>query len=168
MWVTYDHHSTVDIPMSTFYIGRMCGHRLSHQHRRDGEYDAGDVTVTERDRRTVTEALGRSWAGGRLDSEEYERRVASATAAASRDDLLAALGDVEPVEPLPSSPRGGWRPTLRTPYVAAAALLAAVAVIVLVGFHPAFFWIVPLVGFKLARFHGRRAWRSPEERTISV
>jgi hypothetical protein len=58
----------------------------------------------------------------------------------------------------------------------AAVLVAVVGVMAVVaavtplafGFHPAFFWIVPLVGFKLARFHGRRGWCRPEERTISV
>jgi hypothetical protein len=164
--------------MSTFYIGRMCGHR-AHRH-----YDPSDqshtqndvVTVSDRQRQSAAEALGRSWAGGRMDVEEYEARVAQALAATTRDELTNALGDAGPVEPV-APPRGdGWRPRLNSPIGVAAALLAAVAVIAILaaatplafGFHPAFFWIVPLVGFKVAKFHGRRSWRRPDERTISV
>jgi hypothetical protein len=152
--------------MSTFYIGRMCGsHRQRHQVSDRHE-------VSDRDREAVMSALGRDWAAGRLDQDEYEARATQAAAALRPDDLRAALGDTEPIEP-PRPWSGSWSGrSVPVPVLVAAVLVAAVAVTAVLGlaFHPAFFWVVPLVGFKLARFHGRAGWdrRRPAERTISV
>ena len=136
--------------------------------------------MSDRDRQDVVAALRREAAAGRLDVDEVEARVAQASVATRRQDLTAALGGVEPVERISSSSfsRDGWA-RLRSPIGVAGVLLAAVALVAVVaavtplafGFHPAFFWIVPLVGFKVAKFHGRRGWGSPRlasEDTVSV
>jgi hypothetical protein len=152
--------------MSTFYFGRMCGHRIRHPDDRQRRQDQ----VSDRDREVVMASLGREWADGRLDQDEYEARAARAAAAVTGDDLRAALGDIRALEPIGRRRHGpGFGPA---PAGVAAVLVVAAALVALLGlgFHLAFFWIVPLVGFKLARFHGRAGWdrRRPVERTISV
>ena len=150
--------------MSTFYIGPMC-----YQRHRDDRAD-----VSDRDRQEVVATLRHHAAAGRMDADEYTARAAQVAAAADRTDLSAALGDFGPLPPSIARRR-----VLSTPLVVAAVVFAAVAAMAAVaaftplafGFHPAFFWIVPLVGFKLARFgrhHHRYHHGRPSEQTISV
>ena len=134
--------------------------------------------MSDRDRQDVVTALRREAAAGRLDVDEVEARVAQASVATRRQDLTAALGGVEPVERISTSSFSpGWVGSASLPdrrcrrAAGAVALVAVVAAVtpLAFGFHPAFFWIVPLVGFKVAKFHGRRGWGSrAAEDTVSV
>ncbi|MGH9119439.1 MAG: DUF1707 domain-containing protein [Acidimicrobiales bacterium] len=129
--------------------------------------------MSDHDRQAVVATLRRHSAEGRMDVDELTSRTARAAAATSRDDLSAALGEFGP---LPGST--ARRRVMRTPVVVAAVLLATVAAVAVVaavtpfafGFHPAFFWVVPLIGFKLARFqhHRDRYPHRPSDDTVSV
>jgi uncharacterized membrane protein len=142
---------------------------VSHRHHRRDE----GVGISDRDRDEAVGILRRHSAEGRMDFDEYAARTAQVAAAASRDDLGAALGELGP---LPASTARRRVMSMDTPLVVAAVLLAMVAVIAVVaavtplafGFHPAFFWIVPLIGFKLARFQHHRHPHRRAEDTVSV
>jgi hypothetical protein len=94
-------------------------------------------------------------AEGRMDAAEYATRMTALGPGAGDAHLAADVG----------------RRALAHPLVIAAVLLAALSLVALVasvsplasGFHPAFLWIVPLVGFKIARFHGHRSYRSSRQ-----
>ena len=150
--------------MSTFYFGSMCGHIAAHHQDRD--------QVSDRDRQAVTASLAGHARAGRLDMDEYEARVARASTATSRQELEAAVGDVERLESILSPRRRATVPSLG---VVLAVLIGGLVLAALAfGLHPAFLWVVPLVAFKAARFHrfarhGRHSWHSGRaEETIAA
>ena len=73
---------------------------------------AGSMRVSDAERAGVTDALIRHAADGRLDDQEYQDRVARATAARTRADLAPLLADLPPLgDPDPPPPHRrapGW------------------------------------------------------------
>ena len=122
---------------------------------------AGDA-----DRERVVEQLNRHLGEGRLDVEEFDRRVAAAYAAVHVDELPPLLADL-PAEPNPERPHRE-RPGL--PYWWAVhpllvLLVVAFSVAAVVHGHPPVLALLLLVLFARHRAHGRwnRAWGPPRQ-----
>jgi Flp pilus assembly protein TadB len=67
-------------------------------------YPGASMRVSDAERTEVTDALIRHAAEGRLDEEEYQARVAKATAAKTRGDLWPLMADLPPLGAPPATP----------------------------------------------------------------
>jgi hypothetical protein len=74
-------------------------------------YPGASMRVSDAERTEVTDALIRHAAEGRLDDEEYQARVAKATAAKTRADLWPLMADLPPLQGAQPPPRRRRRPS---------------------------------------------------------
>ncbi len=131
-------------------------------------YPGASMRVSDAERTEVTDALIRHAAEGRLDDEEYQARVAKATAAKTRADLWPLMADLPPLggPPAPPQRRRGRRSSLA---IVALAWVALWWVGLAVG---GIFWhmlrlpviVLVVVALVLVRRHRRgrrRSWNGP-------
>ncbi|MFD6157931.1 DUF1707 domain-containing protein [Nocardia sp. NPDC060256] len=105
------------------------------------------VGTAERER--AAEMLGKHFAAGRLDVDEYDERVGRAYTAKTADELAVLFTDLpSPAPPVTATPPAG-RPWRLLPVAVVAALVFATVVVVTTHFVP--FFVFPLLFFALVR-----------------
>ncbi|WP_327139474.1 DUF1707 SHOCT-like domain-containing protein [Nocardia sp. NBC_01327] len=113
------------------------------------------VRVGTAEREQAAEALGKHFAAGRLDLDEYDDRVGRAYAAKTTDELTILFADLPQPAPAPTPPPTPHRrdPRLLLPAIGLAGVLAFATAFVLAT-HIVPFFIFPLLFFVVLR--GRR------------
>jgi hypothetical protein len=116
------------------------------------------LRVGTAEREQAAEALGKHFAAGRLDVDEYDDRVGRAYAAKTADELAVLFTDLPrplppPAHPVTAAPLRQHPRTL-LPVVVVAALVLATAAVVTTHIVP--FFVFPVLFFLF--FRGRRGF----------
>lgn len=133
-------------------------------------FGAPGLRVGTAEREQAAEALGKHFAAGRLDVDEYDERVGRAYAAKTVGELTPLFTDLPTPAPapVPAPPplaqrrmaQGGYRPRTPVPFLLIALLVLGVAVGVTTHFVP--FFLFPVFFFVFAhhrRYHNTR-WQN--------
>ena len=134
---------------------------------------AGGLRVSDADRDAVVSELSEHFQAGRLDQAEFDDRTGRALRARTESDLDPLLADLPrspaaQAEPqAPAAARGPLPRVLLPALVAAVLVTAAVAGGAFGGWHhhwgygPFFWWLIPLLAFRLLwwRRGGVRRWQ---------
>lgn len=121
-----------------------------------------NLRVSDAERTEVADKLSKHYGDGRLDQEEFNQRLEKAMHAKTQADLSGLLDDLPADEPPPQVvPQRPRRPL--HPFLAVMLIIALVAAVGHVLFHPFFFFLpvpwllIGLVAFLLLRRRG--SWR---------
>lgn len=109
----------------------------------------GSIRIGTAEREQAAASLGEHFAAGRLDSDEFDERVARVYQAKTNGDLEQLFADLpKPAQPTPPQPRSA-RPRPRLlPVMVLLLVLASVAWVVFMRYPP--FFIFPLVWIMFA------------------